>query len=123
MWRPVFKIAGVNVPVPDNYSQTIADLSTEESGRSTADGKAHKNVIGVKTSIPFVWEHLDWATAAALCTAIDGKSKVTIEYIDVRYAYTMKSKTFYLGDRSAEPIQFDDDNRVFWKVSFDAIEV
>lgn len=121
-WKPTFKINGVTVPIPDNYNMVIADLSSDESGR-TLDGKMHKDIIGVKVSIPFTWESLEWSVAATLCNAVDGKSSITVEYIDIRNPYTMTSKKVYIGDRSAEPVSFGTDGKVYWKVSFSEIEV
>lgn len=43
-FRPILILAGVELPLPDSYSQTIADLSSTQTGR-TLDGRAHKDVI------------------------------------------------------------------------------
>jgi hypothetical protein len=121
-WRLNFKLAGISVPIPDNYSQVISDLSSDESGR-TLDGVMHKDIIAVKTSTPFEWSEMEWETAAALAKAVDGKSSVTCEYIDVRKPYVMTVRTIYIGDRTFEPTFFDTDGKVYWKVSFSEIEV
>jgi hypothetical protein len=121
-WRPTFKLAGISVPVPDNYSQLISDLSSDESGR-TLDGKMHKDVIAVKTTTPFEWSKMEWGTAAALAKAVDGKSEVTCEYMDVRNPYIMSSRNVYIGDRTFEPVSFGSDGKVYWNVSFSEIEV
>ncbi len=121
-WIPDFKLAGISVPIPDNYSQVITDLSSEESGR-TLDGVMHKDVIAVKTSTPFEWSRMEWNKASALAKAVDGKSSVTCEYIDVRQPYQMATRTVYIGDRTFEPNDFDTDGKVYWSVSFSEIEV
>ena len=121
-WRPSFKLAGISVPTPDNYQQVISDLSSDESGR-TLDGKMHKDIIAVKTSVPFEWSKMEWVTASVLAKAVDGVASVSCEYVDVRNPYRMTSTIVYLGDRTFEPTDFDTDGKVFWNVSFSEIEV
>ncbi len=121
-WRPSFKLAGISVPIPDNYNQVISDLSSDESGRDMT-GTMYKDVIAVKTSTPFKWERMEWSIAAALANAVDGKESVSCEYMDVRKPYVMASRTVYIGDRTFEPVGFGEDGNVYWSVSFDEIEV
>lgn len=121
-WRPVFKIEGVTLPMPDEYSQSVEDLSSEDTGR-TLDGKFHKDVIAVKSTVPFSWSRLEWSVAAALAKAIDGKSSLNVSYIDVRRPYENISKEIYVGKRDFKPVQFDDDGKVYWSVAFSEIEI
>lgn len=121
-WKPDFKIAGISVPVPDNYSQVVIDLSTDETGR-TLDGEFHKDVVAVKMSVPLEWSALEWSVASQIANAVDGKESITCEYIDVRNPYKMSKKTVYIGDRAFEPVRFDSDGKVYWSVKFNKIEV
>lgn len=121
-WRPTFKIEGVTLPMPDEYSQSIEDLCSEETNRSL-DGKFHKDVIAVKSNIPFNWSRLEWSVAAALANAIDGKNKLNVSYIDVRKPYANVYMEIYVGKRDFTPVQFDDDGKVYWSVSFSEIEI
>ncbi len=121
-WRPVFKIEGVTLPMPDEYSQSVEDLSSEDTGR-TLDGKFHKDVIAVKSTVPFSWSRLEWSVAAALAKAVDGKSSLNVSYIDVRRPYENISKEIYVGKRDFKPVQFDDDGKVYWSVAFSEIEI
>jgi hypothetical protein len=121
-WKPSFKLAGISVPIPDNYSQVISDLSSDESGR-TLDGIMHKDIITIKTTTPFEWSRMEWNTASALAIAVDGKASVSCEYMDVRKSYQMTSMTVYIGDRTFEPTDFETDGKVYWSVSFSEIEV
>ena len=66
---------------------------------------------------------MEWRIASALANAVDGKSSVACEYIDVRHPYQMTTKTIYIGDRNFEPTEFDTDGKVYWNVSFSEIEV
>ena len=121
-WRPTFKIEGVVVPIPDEYSQSIEDLSSEDT-RRTLDGKFHKDVIAIKSTVPFSWSKLEWSVAAKLANAIDGKSMLNVSYIDVRKPYENTSKDIYVGKRDFTPVQFDDDGKVYWSVAFSEIEI
>lgn len=121
-YRPNFTIDGIPVPIPDDYGMKIADLSSEDSGR-TLDGIAHKDVIAVKATTPWKWGKLEWNTAAAICNAVDGKESVVVQIMDVRKPYQMTQKTIYIGDRDTAPVKFDEDGKVYWSVSFDEIEV
>lgn len=121
-WIPQFKVAGISVPIPNNYSQVITDLSSEETGR-TLDGVMHKDVVAVKTSTPLEWSDMEWETASALALAIDGKESITCEYMDVRNPYQMTTRTIYIGERNFEPSDFSTDEKVYWNVSFNEIEV
>lgn len=121
-WRPMFQIENVTLPLPDTYSQSVEDLCDEETGR-TLDGIFHKFVISIKSSIPMTWNRLEWRVAAQLANAIDGKNKLHCSYIDVRKPYEMAECDMYVGKREFEPVQFDDDGKVYWSVSFSEIEV
>lgn len=121
-WKPNFKVNGISVPIPDNYSQVISDLSSAEAGRNLA-GVMQKDVIAVKTSIPLEWQYMEWKLAAELAKAVDGKNKITVAYMDVRNPYAMTEKEVYIGDRNFEPLEFDSDGKVYWSVKFSEIEV
>lgn len=83
-----------------------------------------KDVIAVKTTIPFTWSEMEWSIAAALAKAVDGKTSITVSYIDVRNPYVMTEKEVYIGDRSFEVVDFDTtDGKVYWSVKFNEIEV
>lgn len=121
-WQPSFEIEGVKLPIPDNYSQNVIDLSSEETGR-TLDGKYHKDVIAVKMSAPLEWSRMEWSTASQLARAVDGKPSVNVKFMDIRNPYKMTSKVVYIGNRTFEPVDFDTDGKVYWRVSFAEIEV
>ena len=100
-FRPILILAGVELPLPDSYSQTIADLSSTQTGR-TLDGRAHKDVIAVKDTIPLKWSRLEWEKAAEIANAVDGIEYAVMQYMDVRNPYEMTKTEVYVGDRKAE---------------------
>ena len=121
-FKPKFILAGVELPRPDAYQQTITDLSSSETGR-TLDGKAHKDVIAVKDTVPLKWSKLEWNKAAEIANAVDGISYATMEYVDVRCPYKMCSRDIYVGDRKAEIVECSTDGKVYWRLEFSRIEV
>jgi len=120
-WIPDFKLDGISVPVPDNYSQLISDLSSDASGR-TLDGIMHKDIIAVKSSVPFEWKEIEWLTAATIANAVDGKESVTCKYMDIRHPYSMSTMIIYIGDRECKPSKFGDNGKVYWDISLSQIE-
>ncbi len=120
-WIPGFEIEGISVPIPDNYSQVISDLSSETSGR-TLDGKMHKDVIAVKSSVPWEWKDVEWAVAATIANAVDGKESISCQYMDIRNPYTMSTMTIYVGDRECKPSKFGDNGKVYWDISLTEIQ-
>lgn len=121
-WKPAFKIDGVTVPNPDNYSQVLSDLSSEEAGR-TLDGTMHKDVIAVKNSIPLEWGYLEWNTAAKIANLVDGKESITVHYMDIRNPYEMTKKTIYVGDRECAVESYASDGKVYWSLKFSQIDI
>ena len=121
-FRQILKLAGVELPLPDSYSQTIADLSSTQTGR-TLDGRAHKDVIAVKDTIPLKWSRLEWEKAAEIANAVDGIEYAVMQYMDVRNPYEMTKTEVYVGDRKAEFVEADTDGKVYWSLEFSRIEV
>ena len=121
-FRPILILAGVELPLPDSYSQTIADLSSTQTGR-TLDGRAHKDVIAVKDTIPLKWSRLEWEKAAEIANAVDGIEYAVMQYMDVRNPYEMTKTEVYVGDRKAEFVEADTAGKVYWSLEFSRIEV
>ena len=121
-FRPILILAGVELPLPDSYSQSIAVLSSTQTGR-TRDGRAHKDVIAVKDTIPLKWSRLEWEKAAEIANAVDGIEYAVMQYMDVRNPYAMTKTEVYVGDRKAEFVEADTDGKVYWSLEFSRIEV
>lgn len=121
-FRPVLILAGVELPLPDSYAQTISDLSSTQTGR-TLDGRAHKDVIAVKDTIPLKWSELEWEKAAEIANAVDGIEYADMQYMDVRNPYEMTKTEVYVGDRKAAFVEADTDGKVYWSLEFSRIEV
>ena len=66
----VFKVNGIDLPPPVSAVWSLADLSSEESGRSTRNGAMQKDIIAQKRTLTFTWGILtrsEASTVAQLC--------------------------------------------------------
>lgn len=94
----VFKVNGVDLPPPVSAEWSFADLSSEESGRSTRNGAMHKDIIGQKRTLTFTWGILTMSQASAVAQLCKNRgAAVRLTYPDI---LTGKTKTgrFYTGD-------------------------
>lgn len=119
-WKPTITIDGVEIPLPDNYSQTISDLSSDESG-TMLDGTTYKDIIGTQASIPFKYGRVEWNTAATIANAVNAKNGATLTYPDIRNPYSPISREVYFGNRKSEIVENNSDGTVYWSLEFNAI--
>lgn len=94
----VFKVNGVDLPPPVSATWSFADLSSEESGRSTRNGAMSKDIIAQKRTLTMTWGILTLAqasTVAQLCKNRGAALRLT--YPDVLTQST-KTGRFYTGD-------------------------
>lgn len=117
-----FKIDGTIIPTPTEYGFDIEDLSSENSGR-TLDGVMHKDVVAVKDYYTCVWKHLGWSEAAALLALVNGKTKVSLTYVDPRYPNTVKVNDFYIGKRSGKANNLRNSKNTWKDVTFQFIRI
>ena len=99
--RRPFKIDGVTIPTPSEYSYNEEDLSTEGVTGRTLDGVMHKDVVSVKDTYSCTWKSLSWQDAATLLTAVRGKTRVSFRHADPRVPNSFIIKDFYIGKREA----------------------
>lgn len=96
----VFKVNGIPLPPPVSAVWSFADLSSEESGRSTRSGAMQKDIISQKRTITFTWGILtrqDAQTVALLCKSCG--AAVYLTYPDILTAKQVTGR-FYTGDLS-----------------------
>lgn len=117
-----FKINGVAIPTPSDYGFDIEDLSSEQSGR-TLDGKMHKDVIDVKDYYTCTWKTLSWTDAAALLKLVDGKTKVSLTYLDPRFPNQLLIHDFYVGKRSGKANNLNNAKSTWKDITFQFIRI
>lgn len=96
----VFKVNGIDLPPPTKCVYSFADLSSDESGRSTRDGAMQKDIIAQKRTLTFTWGIMslhDASIVMQLC-----KNKGAIVWLTFPDILTAKITTmqFYTGDMS-----------------------
>lgn len=96
----VFKVNGIDLPSPIKCVYSFADLSSDESGRSTRDGAMQKDIIAQKRTLTFTWGILplnDASIVMQLC-----KNKGAVVWLTFPDILTAKIATmrFYTGDMS-----------------------
>lgn len=108
----VFKINGADLPPSTQCSYSFADLSSEESGRSTRDGSMQKDIIAQKRTLTFTWGMLtldEASTVMQLC-----KNKGAAVWLTFPDILTGKTETmrFYTGDLSGANYYIPDVNDI-----------
>ena len=118
----VFKIDGVAIPTPVEYGFDIEDLSSQNSGR-TLDGVMHKDVVSVKDYYTCRWSRLSMQETATLLNLVNGKTQVSLTYVDPRTPNTMLTNTFYVGKRSGKANNLTWANNTWKDISFQFIRI
>ena len=102
MMQDMFKVNGIKLPSPTLCSYKLADLSSDESGRSTYTGAMQKDIISQKRTLSCRWDRLTWeeaATLAGLCKYSGVTVRVT--YPDLSDG-CYNTRSFYTGDFEAD---------------------
>ena len=119
--RP-FKIDGVAIPTPTEYTFGIEDLSSEETGR-TLDGVMHKDVVDDKDYYECVWKSLSWEDAALLLNAVNKKERVMFTHADPRKPNQWITAEFYIGERGGGALNLKDNKRTWMGIKFKFIRI
>lgn len=94
----VFRVNGIDLLAPVSAVWSFADLSSEESGRSTRSGAMQKDIISQKRTLTFTWGILtrtEASTVAQLCK--NSGAAVYLTYPDILTAKQVTGR-FYTGD-------------------------
>jgi len=113
----LIKIDGWTIPTPSSYTAGVMDLSKAERN---ARGTIIIERIATKRKLELTWNYLDQDRLSQLLRAVSPVF-FTVEYPDPQDG-TMRTGTFYVGDRKAGAIDYRD-GVVRWKdVAFNLIE-
>lgn len=97
----VFKINGVDLPPSTQCTYSFADLSSEESGRSSRDGSMQKDIIAQKRTLTFTWGWLTLAEASTVMKLCKNRgAAVWLTFPDILTG-TIETMRFYTGDMSS----------------------
>jgi hypothetical protein len=117
-----FKINGVAIPTPTEYTFDVEDLSSQNTGR-TLDGRMHKDVVAVKDTYTCTWKKLSWQDAADLLNAINAKEQFTFTHADPRVPGTFITGEYYVGKRSSVALNLRDDKNTWKDIKFTFIQI
>ncbi len=115
----MISVNGVKVKDPSSFTWGLQDVSDSSAGR-TQDTIMHKNRVGQKRKLSLAWNNPTKEETAAILQAFNP------EYIDVTYPDSMtgqdETRTFYVGDRTAQIRAWTVNYKRYSQVAFDIIE-
>lgn len=117
-----FKINGVAIPTPTEYTFGVEDLSSQNTGR-TLDGIMHKDVVAVKDTYTCTWKKLSWSDAADLLNAIDGKEQFSFTHADPRVPDRFITGTYYVGQRSVVAMNLRNSENTWQNIKMTFIQI
>lgn len=117
----MLKIDGVAVKSPSVFEWDIADLSSEESGRSTNDGKMNKDIIAIKRKLSCVWNNPSKEDVRDILQLVTGKPYMMVTYPDA-LSGREETREFTVGDRKAPMQIWTIGNKRYSTLSFNFIE-
>lgn len=97
-------INGVSVPEPSAFQEGIQAINDEDAGRSQS-GRMYVGLIGNAKTLNISWNAIPVSDAYTILRAAQAQAYFPVTYYDSDLAeYT--TKTFYIGDRTIDIIQF-----------------
>lgn len=114
-----FKIGSVDMPTPSKFDVLTQDLHAESTTRTEAGYMVINRIRADVYKLECGWTAITETNLNTIRTAI---SPVTVSVTFSDANGTVRTKTFYTGDKKAEPRKlFDSDKR--WDFSFNMVEV
>lgn len=120
--RKPFKIDGVAIPTPSEYTFNVEDLSSQNTGR-TLDGMMHKDVVAVKDTYDCTWKRLSWQDAADLLNAINAKEQFSFTHADPRVPGRFITGIYYVGKRSSVALNLNNNSNTWHDIKMTFIQV
>lgn len=117
-----FAIDGVEIAAPSEFTVSVEDISSEETGR-LLDGVMYKDIVLVVETMQCSWKLLSWEDTAKILNLVRGKAYVDFTYPDPHVPNASTTKKCYVGSRKA-PAYILVEGRERWKgLAFNFIEV
>lgn len=121
MAKTMLKIDGVAVKSPSVFTWGFADISSEESGRSTNDGIMNKDIIASKRTLSLTWNNPTKNEVKEILQLVCGKAYFNVTYPDALSGQD-ETRVFYVGDRTAPIKIWTSENKIYSSLSFNLIE-
>lgn len=120
----MWKVNGSTIKTPSSFSWGISDESSEESGRSTNNGKMNKDVIAQKRKLELSWNNPNKEEVSTILTAVNYTTVGS--FFQFTYPDAMsgndETRTFYVGDRTAPMKMWTVNQKIYSSLSFNIIE-
>ncbi|MDF2510472.1 MAG: hypothetical protein K0S04_338 [Herbinix sp.] len=117
----IYEINNTPVKTPSSCTWGLNYISVEDSGR-TLDGEMHIDPVTTKRKLDNVaWNGLDNVEAAAILQLVNQKRFMTVKYDDA-LTNTVQTRTFYIGDPTAQTYSWRVGNKIFSSLAFNFIE-
>lgn len=113
----MIKINGVSIPTPSDLNIGIQDLSKAER---TANGTMVIERIATKRKLELSWKYLSKEDLSTVFNAV-APVFFEVEYIDPQ-ENSVKTGTFYAGDRKAGALDFKNGNIRYKDISVNLVE-
>lgn len=115
----MIQVNGVDISTPSNFSVSVNDIV--KADRDGA-GSMFIQKIATKRKIEMTWNFLSASKFSTLLTAVGASVTFSVNYPDP-VTGTTRSGTFYVGDRSAEAMDYKN-GVIRWKnVKFNFVEI
>ena len=114
----MIKINTVAISTPSSFNCSINDIVKAERN---ANGTMIIEKITTKRKLEMSWSYLSQSALSTLLTAVSTSVFFTVEYPDTLTG-ALRSGTFYVGDRSADMIDYQSGVARYRNVKFNFIE-
>lgn len=114
----LFSIDGVSLPTPTDYSISLQDLDSEETGRNEKGILLRTRLRQGVYKIELKWSAINSSKVQTLMSATSNAS-VNVTFPTYRGKVTRR---MYVGDRVVDSVLYRNGNNPMWEVSFNLIE-
>lgn len=111
-------ISGTELPSPSTYTPGVMDIS---KAARNANGTMIIERIATKRKISLAWANVSAEDASTILTLVSPVS-FSVDYLDPE-TNTIKTGTFYCGDRGADGVVYKDGKMTYKDLKFDIIEL
>lgn len=98
------KVGEVSLPDPSKWDYEVADLDT--MGKRDGTGLLHRAKVATKVNYSFEWSGLEWEMLQTIISAVSSDA-FTLKAPDPCTYNTVRTGTYYTGDRTGSNIYYD----------------
>ena len=114
-------VDGITLPDPSQYQYQLNDVDSEKSGRSTINGKMHRDRIAQKVKIEATW-NLTSAEDTKKILQATNKQTLSVKFLNT-YNNTFETKTMYVSTKTTSMITFKNGIAKYKGLKIDFIEI